>query len=206
PREDAETTWGEAVRRHGLHTLLGVVWAGGVAWLNPSFLWWLLPVVGALTLSIPISVYSSRVTLGRRLRKARLFLIPEEFWPPMVLRWVNRDLKRCPTPSTFVDAVVDPSLNALICAFGGPRIRQSAVVQKYRLRLVDKALREGPAALTGQEKMTLLRDPMALSRLHFQVWTSQLAHPTWMEKQATTGLMASSPGNSLPASAAEHRA
>ena len=28
PREDAETTWGEAFRRHGLHTLLGLAWLG----------------------------------------------------------------------------------------------------------------------------------------------------------------------------------
>ena len=59
-----------------------MLWAGGIYWLNPSFLWWLLPVVGALILSIPLSVYTSRVTLGRALRKARLFVIPEELRPP----------------------------------------------------------------------------------------------------------------------------
>ena len=69
PREDAQTTWSDALRRHGWHSLLGVVWAGGVYWLNPAFLWWLLPVVGALIISIPISVYSSRVSLGRRPRR-----------------------------------------------------------------------------------------------------------------------------------------
>ncbi len=61
PREDAETTWREALRRHGVHTLLGIAWAAGVYWLNPSFLWWLLPIVGALMLSIPLSVYTSRM-------------------------------------------------------------------------------------------------------------------------------------------------
>src|SRR5436190_10528019 len=70
PRQDAETTWDEAVLRHGSHTLLGVLWAGGVAWLNPSFLWWLLPIAGALIVSIPVSVYTSRVSVGRRLRAA----------------------------------------------------------------------------------------------------------------------------------------
>jgi membrane glycosyltransferase len=194
PREDSETTWGEALRRHGLHTLLGLVWAGGVSWLNPSFLWWLLPVVGALTLSIPISVYSSRISLGRRLRQARLFLIPEESWPPRVLRWITGDLKRAPVPSTFVDAVVDPIVNALICASGVTRIRQSAAIRNSRLRLGSKALMGGPAALTSQEKMTLLSDPVALSRLHFQVWTSPDAHATWLGEQAGTGPMALSAG------------
>src|SRR5262249_51589840 len=68
PREDAETTWGEAIRRHGVHTVLGLAWLALVYWLNPSFLWWLLPVAGALAVSIPISVFSSRVSLGRALR------------------------------------------------------------------------------------------------------------------------------------------
>ena len=85
PREDAETSWTDAIRYHGLHTLLGLVWAAVVYWLNPAFLWWLLPVVGALIVSIPISVYSSRVSLGRRLRDARFFVTPEESRPPKEL-------------------------------------------------------------------------------------------------------------------------
>ncbi len=71
PREDAQTSWGEAVRRHGLHTAVGVAWAAGVYALNPSFLWWLAPVAGALILSIPLSVYTSRATLGERARRTR---------------------------------------------------------------------------------------------------------------------------------------
>jgi membrane glycosyltransferase len=194
PREDAETTWGEALRRHGLHTLLGLIWAGSVYWLNPSFLWWLLPVVGALILSVPISVYSSRVSLGRRLRTAGLFVIPEESWPPRVLQWTQKGLKRPTTPPNFVDAVVDPVINALICASGVARIRQSAAIRKHRLRLVDDALKGGPAALTGQQKMTLLGDPVALSHLHFQVWTSPAPHPVWLEARALTEPIAFSTG------------
>src|SRR4029453_7304360 len=83
PREDAESGWGEAIRRHGAQTLLGGVWAATVYWFDSSYAWWLLlPVVGPLALSIPISVYSSRVSLGRALRRARLLLIPEESTPP----------------------------------------------------------------------------------------------------------------------------
>jgi membrane glycosyltransferase len=87
PREDAETGWVEAIRRHGGHSLLGILWAAGVYELNPGFAWWLAPITGALALSIPISVLSSRVSLGLRARRARLFLIPEESRPPSELRW-----------------------------------------------------------------------------------------------------------------------
>ena len=39
----------------------------------------------------------------------------------------------------------------------------------------------GPDALTIPEKASLLRDPMALSQLHFQVWTSPDAHQSWLQ-------------------------
>jgi membrane glycosyltransferase len=86
PRDDNETGWKNAVARHGTHTLVGVLWAAIVWWLNPSYLWWLLPVVGALILSIPLSVLTSRIGLGRRLRRRKYFLIPEESHPPPVIR------------------------------------------------------------------------------------------------------------------------
>jgi len=82
PREDAQTGWWFACRRHGWQTLLGSLWAGGVYLLNPAYIWWLLPIVGALIVSIPLSVLSSRVSLGRRAARAGLFQIPEEASPP----------------------------------------------------------------------------------------------------------------------------
>lgn len=81
-REDAETSWSDAVRRHGLHTAIGLAWAFGLYWLNPSYLLWLVPVAGALALSIPLSVFTSRASLGARVRRAGLFLIPEESVSP----------------------------------------------------------------------------------------------------------------------------
>ena len=81
-REDAETPWHEAWRRHGGYTLLGTIWAGIVYWLDPVYLWWLLPIVGALIVSIPMSALMSRRSLGLRAKNARIFLIPEELHPP----------------------------------------------------------------------------------------------------------------------------
>lgn len=179
PREDAETTWGEALQRHGFHTLIGVVWAAGVYWLNPSFLLWLMPVVGALMLSIPMSVYSSRVSLGQRLRKWGFFVIPEEVHPPEELRRMRSHLLGSgPTPG-FVEAVVDPLANALACASANVRQAQPAALREGALRLVDHAVRSGPTALTPRQKGALLGDAPALSRLHFQVWASPHAHPDW---------------------------
>jgi membrane glycosyltransferase len=180
-REDAETTWREALRRHGAHTLLGVLWAAGVYWLNPSFLWWLLPIVGALILSIPLSVFTSRLGLGRRLRAARLFLIPEESHPPTEIRAMMQAVAAAPAPPGFVDAVVDPAINALACAAAVARFTRTGQLPNPRLQKVDVALVEGPDALTAGSKLRLLGDPIALSRLHWRVWTSPDAHAAWRE-------------------------
>ncbi|HJT98888.1 MAG TPA: glucans biosynthesis glucosyltransferase MdoH, partial [Rhodanobacteraceae bacterium] len=180
PREDAATSWGEAFRRHGLHTLLGLGWLALVYWLNPSFLWWLLPVAGALAVSIPISVLSSRATLGRKLRAERMFLIPEESYPPRVLRRMRRHFRRAPRDAGFVDAVVDPVHNALACAADVARTQHSEAVRRVHDALVARALIDGPDALTTAERGALLGDALALSRLHFAVWTAADAHPSWI--------------------------
>src|SRR5262249_5378985 len=105
PREDSQTTWREATRRHGVHTLIVIAWVAGCYWLNPPFAWWRLPVVGALALSVPVSVYSSRVSLGRAMRRARLFLIPEEADPPHELRTMRAHADSGVGTPAFVHAV-----------------------------------------------------------------------------------------------------
>jgi len=90
PRADEATTWSEAFQRHGWHTLLGLAWTGAMVWLNPSVIWWVLPLGGAIALSIPVSVWSSRVGPGRVARRLKLFLIPEEMHPPRELRDTTR--------------------------------------------------------------------------------------------------------------------
>lgn len=180
PREDAETTWGEGVRRHGVHALLGVAWAAAVYWLDSSYTWWLLlPVVGALALSIPISVYSSRVSLGRLLRRARLLLIPEEAAPPAELRSVRARLDPVDPGPGFVDAVVNPRVNAIACAVSASHPRLSPRAQSRRHRAVAAAVRGGARALTDQQKLFFLTDALALSQLHFEIWTSPAAHSSW---------------------------
>ncbi len=180
-REDAATSWAEAAKRHGAQTALGGAWASGIYWLNPSFLWWLLPIVGALILSIPLSVFTSRASLGQRFRKARLFLIPEESWPPLEIRMTNRYLKRSAPTSDFVTTVVDPVANVVACTTGGARGDKTVKPSAEQKECVLTALGAGPDALGGKERALLLDDPVALSLLHFEVWTAEQdqLHPAW---------------------------
>jgi membrane glycosyltransferase len=185
PRDDAETTWSDAVRRHGVHTLIGVAWAVFVGWLNPAFLGWMLPVVGALILSIPLSVYTSRVAPGRRLRRRRFFLIPEEARPPAVMRATRRYVKQALPRIDLAQAIVDPLHNALACAEGTARFDLPPAAAREREALCARALNEGLAPLTPAERATLVGDPLALSKLHFAVWTAPAAHPGWAVLRAS---------------------
>ncbi len=179
PRNDAETPWSEALRRHGLGSVLGLCWLGLVAWLNPRFLPWLLPVAGALVIAIPLSVWSSRVRLGRAARDLRLFLIPEESLTPRELRWLRAGMRRAPDYPDFRDAAVEPGVNALVCAAGRHRANPSIRQQAQRLHLAEDAVTRGPGDLSEGERNTLLADPRALTHLHLRLWTSTQPHPGW---------------------------
>ncbi len=178
PRQDSETHWDEGMRKHGMHTLLGLVWGGGVFLLDPSYLPWLLPIAGALVLSIPISVLSSRVSLGRMFRRMKLFLIPEEAEPPRELLEARAHAGATPAQPGFVEVAVDPLLNALACASARPRDGVRRLSEK-REKMMNKVLHSDPSQLSEVEKWSLLNDPRLLSRLHQSLWSGEAIHPGW---------------------------
>ncbi|TSH98190.1 glucans biosynthesis glucosyltransferase MdoH [Verticiella sediminum] len=171
-RGNDETGWRQAFGAHGSQTLLGIGWGALVAWLNPNFLWWMAPILASLFLIVPVSVFSSRVSLGRRAFRSRLFRIPEETQPPRELRATDRYLKRnlAQTYPRFADAVVDPVVNALACAMATARHRPSLPVESARDKRVASALADGPRGLGEADRVRLLDDPVMLARLHVGVW------------------------------------
>jgi membrane glycosyltransferase len=179
-REDAETSWSEALRRHGLQTAFGIAWLALVYWLEPAYVWWLTPVAGALIVSIPISVYTSRATLGSRARRGGLFVIPEETSPPPEIDATQRYARQAPPPVSWVEAVVDPTYNAMITAFAAPRPALPPAVREVRRALVERAVSEGPSALSSDDKSTLLIDREAFLELHRGVWSVDRVHADWI--------------------------
>lgn len=80
----------------------------------------------------------------------------------------------------FVEAVVNPKVNAIACAVSCASARFSPPAQLRRDLAVAAAVKGGPPALSDRQKLMFLTDPLALSQLHFEVWTSPAAHPAWI--------------------------
>lgn len=181
-RDDDATSWGEAFRRHGSQLVLGLVWTIGMAVLDLRFLWWLSPIVFSLILSPIVSVISSRRTLGVSCKRAKLFLIPEEYTPPAEMvateRYVEQNSQRA-LNNGFIHAVFDPRYNALAMGMATARHLVRPAIEKARQARLDKALSCAPNMLNMNEKLNLLSDPVALARLHYHLWNEGENYPQW---------------------------
>ncbi|MBV8916306.1 MAG: glucans biosynthesis glucosyltransferase MdoH [Acetobacteraceae bacterium] len=108
PRDDRGLSWAEAWTRLRLPTLAGAAWLTALSFLDDGLLLWCAPLLLGLLLSVPVAVWSSRLTLGRLARRAGLFLTPEEVAPAAVTRAYQR-LALTPEPATSPRAAA-PSL------------------------------------------------------------------------------------------------
>jgi membrane glycosyltransferase len=107
PRGDRGVSWAEALRRNAWHLCLGLVWTGAILALAPPFIWWMLPVLAGMVLSVPFTVLTSRASIGRRLRAAGLLLTPEETTcPPELLAVREYHAAECPTENQLAPLAV----------------------------------------------------------------------------------------------------
>jgi membrane glycosyltransferase len=89
PREARDIGWSHAARRFGV---VGACVSGLAAWAaaaQPDALVLLLTTGLPLMLAVPLTVLTSRSTIGRRLLASRLLLTPEEHSVPAVLRLIR---------------------------------------------------------------------------------------------------------------------
>jgi membrane glycosyltransferase len=178
-REDNETSWREAINQHGFDSLFASAWGVALFWLNPGYFWWVTPIIGALMLSVPVSVLSSRVSWGDRARRWKLFMIPEESNPPPELRDLQRNLDDAEAAElqlpaveqdSFVRVAADPYANALHRAIAGRRRQLRPSIRADRAATLERALAHGPSVLTVRERKILLLDPDLVTTLHERVW------------------------------------
>src|SRR5581483_7993970 len=147
PRRDAETDWSQAIRAHGASIVFAAFWILAVFWINPAASWWVLPVALPMIFSAPLSVYTSKVSLGRAFKKSGLFLIPEELDPPEIVRGLR-------------DALAEHG-----GIMRGKSPRSAAAVERNR-ELREKVLSDGPKSLSASERARLLNDADSMAALH----------------------------------------
>jgi membrane glycosyltransferase len=164
-RGEAQTTMGEAVRRFWPSTLLGVVWTVLLLEEAPKLFWWFSPVLAGFLLTIPISVWSSRVSLGEWARKAGLFLTPEEADPPPILLSWESGLELASTrpwakAGDALERVLgDPAVRALHLSLLSTTTQIKDELRRNYLEGLELRCRhKGVAALEPREKRELLLD------------------------------------------------
>ncbi len=91
PREAASVPWSHALGQLAPMSAVIVLLAVGIALIDARALVWLLPVGLPLLLAIPMTVLTSKMSVGLALRANNYLLIPEETRSPAVLRraWLH---------------------------------------------------------------------------------------------------------------------
>jgi membrane glycosyltransferase len=170
-RGEAETTFAEAARRHWASTLLGGIWAVLLLATTPKLFWWFSPVLAGFLLAIPISVYSSRVSLGERAKKAGLLLTPEEVEPPPILLTLDREMELggsrpwAKTADGLEWVLNDPEVRAVHLSMLTEGEPIDDLRRHYLGGLALKYRHGGAKALTARERRDLLLDAEAIRSL-----------------------------------------
>jgi membrane glycosyltransferase len=182
------TTWLYAAQRHWGHALIGVVWGAFMWRLDPTLFWWFTPVLAGLALSVPLSVLTSRRSLGARARQIGLFLTPEETRPPAELISLRAQMKiheltddNSPPRrhAGLAEAILDPYVNAIHVSLlrekqlnpvYAEQFSQLGVGGERVQALGEKLLAAGPDKLTAAERMLVMADQRVMVWLHQQSW------------------------------------
>ena len=188
-RNADDTDWLYAVQRHWGHTLIGVVW-GWFTWqLDPTLFWWFTPMLAGMVLSVPLSVLTSRRSLGAWAKSVGLFLTPEETRPPMEIVSLrsrlkihelteNADAPRRPHAG-LAEAVLDPYVNAVHVMLLREKELNPVYAEQFAklgagsdaVRLLgEKILADGPDKLQPSERVAVMADQRVMVWLHQQAW------------------------------------
>ncbi len=172
-RADHSTSLGEAVSMHGVQTLLGIA-AGIVSYTYiPEYFGWFVPVLCGVLLSIPLSMLSSSVHLGRIARGLGLFITPEERRRPEVLLEFDKAMAAVQSGSVSAhNALHEPHAQALHLALLPPDELLSRRQLHYSQGLMYKAMEEGLHSLTTSEKRELFSRADSLRELQDWVWST----------------------------------
>jgi membrane glycosyltransferase len=169
---------------------------------SAAFPWWLSPILVGLLSAIPLSVFTSRARIGRALRRRGLLLTPEESREPRILQAARRaGAAVAERLASFRAAVADHGVQAQVVAALPHRPAASGAKGVAETHRIDRALREGPAALARGDGLRLLSSRTALAVMYRDV-VAHAAHPDWW-RATESGPLGDEPGGARDQRTAE---
>lgn len=183
-RETDGTSWGDAMRFHAVPTVLGIGWTALAIYIGPVFAAWMSPILAGLLFSVPVSVWTSRASIGRVFSKRGILSTPEELKVPSVILLADAATAAVdpaldaasPMRLGVVAAVVDPYVNGVHVSLLEP-----GELSEGDQILAERCLSLGPTGLSGGELSELLYCGPAMLMMHRAVWLRSIEgiHPVW---------------------------
>ncbi|MDQ8186036.1 glucans biosynthesis glucosyltransferase MdoH [Pelagicoccus sp. SDUM812002] len=179
----------DAFVSHRGHAIVGIAFTLLARQVSESFLYWTLPVSGAMVLAPIVSWISSKPSIGRWLRRMGILETPVEHEVSEELVAVHayeEDWKRknwifeeTDSVAGLMNAAVDPYLNSIRVTLA--RESESTLDAANAERLGESLLFKGVEGLRASECKLVLGDADLMSWLHRQVWTldPEDLHESW---------------------------
>lgn len=193
--------WSEIIWTFASVTVLGIAWAVLGWFVSIAFLKWISPILFSLIVSILVAALVSGSRSGRRLN---LFLTPEEYDPPTVLKTMQQNLEeikdRLQLPPELerhyglMQVCLDPYVNGLHVSLLRKR-KTIDVSRGYLTAIGNRLIKQGPQAVNAQELKALMHDTDTVTNLHYRLWSAadhELA-PFWATAIRQYNLASSSP-------------
>lgn len=169
PREASDIGWREALRRFGPLSALAGSLLLTLLVLEPLAALWMAPMALPLVLAVPVTVWTSRASLGRRALAHRLLMTPEEHSAPRVLRLAWAMARRTEPQPQWGDTLTDPWLFEVVRRAPGRRDTAWGSRGRARRRLVLGLVDQDTDRLTSADRLRLLAEPQSLSALRDQL-------------------------------------
>ncbi|WP_395717743.1 glucans biosynthesis glucosyltransferase MdoH [Prosthecobacter sp.] len=180
---DGGINWSEIILTFASVTVLGLLWTAvgagiGVKLGSFAFLIWISPILFSLIVSILVAAIVSGGRSGRRLG---IFLTPEEYDPPTVLKTMQQTLEeikdRLQLPPELerhyglMQVFLDPYVNGLHVSLLRRR-RTIDVSRSYLDEIGHRLITQGPQTLNAQELKAMMHDTDTVTNLHYRLWSA----------------------------------
>ncbi|MFT4174526.1 MAG: glucans biosynthesis glucosyltransferase MdoH [Rhodocyclaceae bacterium] len=184
PREANALPWRDAVAQFGMMSVIAGAATVAALFIDARSAVWMLPVIMPIALAVPVTVLTSKVEWGRRLRAHHTLVIPEESSVPAVLRRAEACVADVPTPA-WHEVLGDTGLREVVRHALGRRDTSRGLRGQHRRQYV-RALPAGKVleSMAAESRMRVLSEPYFLTQMQLRASTLGLVTPPLSEAPA----------------------